>query len=149
MEEEQLIEEVDKEAGSYVLILYNEVEEEIKIGKLDSIDLKEGYYIYVGSALGPGGVQARVKRHNQEHKKSHWHIDYLRAKTDLAAVWYLYSTERFEHQLAQLFAERSTVPLAGFGSSDCNCQAHLFYSGEEPKFSYYEEELEEVNLYKV
>ncbi|MFO8145391.1 MAG: DUF123 domain-containing protein, partial [Candidatus Syntrophosphaera sp.] len=42
----------------------------------------------VGSARGPGGLAARIARHQREPKPRHWHIDYLRAHAELIAVWY-------------------------------------------------------------
>jgi len=44
----------------------------------DKLDLLPGYYIYIGSAFGPGGVRARMLRHLRADKPKHWHIDYLR-----------------------------------------------------------------------
>ena len=57
----------------------------------------------------------------------HWHIDYLRKYARLVSVWYR-SGARCEHSwAAQLRAiPGKTVPMAGFGSSDCRCAAHLF-----------------------
>ena len=143
-------EEIANKAGSYILILSNKQRREIKVGKLATLSLDKGYYIYVGSALGPGGVQARVKRHSKKDKKDHWHIDYLRSVTDLVSIWYLYSEDRFEHQFAELFQknDKIAVPLAGFGASDCACAAHLFYSKEKPKFDKYKHDLEAEKLFR-
>ncbi|MFQ5579314.1 MAG: DUF123 domain-containing protein [Nitrospiria bacterium] len=51
------------EPGTYALILQSRSEARGQVGRLGQINLKPGYYIYVGSAFGPGGVQARVSRH--------------------------------------------------------------------------------------
>jgi Uri superfamily endonuclease len=43
-----------------------------------AICLKPGLYVYVGSACGPGGLEARLRRHLcGKRKKMHWHIDRL------------------------------------------------------------------------
>jgi len=38
-----------------------------------------GWYVYVGSALGPGGLAAKVGRHLGGRKMCRWHTAYLRA----------------------------------------------------------------------
>lgn len=152
MEPESITANIEKEPGNYVLVLYNKQQQTIEVGKLGIIELKQGYYLYVGSALGPGGVQARVNRHSQQNKKMHWHIDYLRAVTTLKEIWYLYSKQRYEHYLAELLQQTKimSVPLMGFGASDCDCQTHLFYSEQKPNFVNYKENLsEEIDLLKL
>ncbi len=42
--------------------------------------LEPGYYIYVGSAWGPGGLRSRIARHIKKDKKIHWHIDKVTSK---------------------------------------------------------------------
>ena len=151
MSDNPVVATIDKEPGNYILVLYNDEEQEVEVGKLATLDLQPGYYLYVGSALGPGGVQARVNRHSQKNKKNHWHIDYLRAVTNLVSIWYVYSEERYEHHFAELLEtdDNMSVPLLGFGASDCNCQAHLFYSRQKPNFSYYQQQLENISLLQL
>jgi Uri superfamily endonuclease len=93
-----------------------------------------GYYVYVGSALGPGGVRARVLRHCRTNKSEHWHIDYLPMSP--VAAWYRHTTECLEHRWAELFSSvmgLSSIP--GFGCSDCRCESHLFVAHREPDFA--------------
>jgi len=98
------------------------------------ISLREGYYVYVGSAFGPGGVKARVSRHYRTPIKLHWHIDYLRRFLHPVAVWYTYDHRRLEHQWAKVFLKMDLhVVLSGFGCSDCNCYSHLFFTIEKPE----------------
>ena len=139
----KLTDKLDNKAGSYLLILKNKEQQTVTVGQLGEYDFKEGYYIYVGSALGPGGVESRVKRHSKKNKKLHWHIDYLRAVTDLVEVWYLYSNSRYEHQFADLLEqfENIEIPISDFGASDCKCQAHLFFSSNLPSFAKFKEKL--------
>lgn len=50
---------------------------DIRVGKLRTIRFRKGYYIYVGFAMGNGGLRARVGRYLLDRKRLHWHIDYL------------------------------------------------------------------------
>jgi Uri superfamily endonuclease len=65
-------------AGTYALILRSHSKATTQVGRWGRINLETGYYIYIGSAFGPGGVRARVSRHFRKEKRKHWHIDYLR-----------------------------------------------------------------------
>lgn len=115
--------------GTYAIILKNDKSTRIQIGKWGELDLQPGYYIYDGSAFGPGGVQARVSRHLHTDKRPHWHIDYLRAHVTPIEAWVSYETERLEHQWADILLRMPEItPIHGFGCSDCNCQTHLFYA---------------------
>jgi len=121
------------EPGIYLLLLYGEGV--IKIGSLGTITFPSGFYGYVGSALGPGGL-TRVSRHMRMattgNKKPRWHIDYLLMSHDfrLQRVYCASTCERLECPLAQAIALPS-VP--GFGSSDCCCKGHLFFSPDDPE----------------
>jgi len=119
--------------GTYVLILRSSSKATVQVGQWGQITLKKGYYIYVGSAFGPGGVQARVSRHFRKNKPTHWHIDYLRKFLNPVAVWYTHNPERLEHKWAQFLSNLSGITsIQRFGCSDCNCQSHLFYSHSKP-----------------
>ena len=39
--------------------------------------LKEGLYVYVGSAFGTGGLRGRILRHLKKDKPKHWHFDFI------------------------------------------------------------------------
>lgn len=114
--------------GTYSLILSCRTNPIIQVGQLGGLQLQPGFYVYVGSALGPGGIAARVAHHERVSPRPRWHIDYLRAHTQLGQVWYTCDPVRREHQWADLFkqARGASIPMAGFGSSDCNCMSHLF-----------------------
>jgi Uri superfamily endonuclease len=126
---EKLNNELKAEAGTYILVLKSETNKNIKVGSLGKLEAEPGYYFYVGSALGPGGVQARVRSHYKQNQSKHWHIDYLREVCKLEAVLYTYSEERFEHDWAKILQmeAESMIPKLGFGASDCGCKAHLFF----------------------
>jgi len=122
------------EKGAYVLILRCSVSEKLTIGRLGVLDVEPGYYLYAGSALGPGGLKARLRHHARASGKPHWHIDYLRASTDLEEIWFAAGSVRREHQWAAALAglRGATTPMPGFGSSDCNCETHLFHTRRKP-----------------
>ncbi len=105
--------------------------DQIRIGKRGLLSVNPGWYLYVGSALGPGGVQARVLRHLRGSKKLHWHIDFLLASEALHVeeVWWTHSHDRCECQWGKSLKMLGTeVLISRFGASDCKCLAHLFYA---------------------
>ncbi|MFZ4789362.1 MAG: GIY-YIG nuclease family protein [Candidatus Competibacteraceae bacterium] len=118
----------DSRPGTYALWLTIAEPLIVKVGQRGELRLHPGCCVYVGSALGPGGLQARIAHHARMTVRPHWHIDYLRRHAPLTEVWYSADPVRREHHWAALFqALGGTVPLPGFGSSDCRCPAHLFH----------------------
>lgn len=129
MQTDQTVDGMKPEPGTYALILQNHTTANIQIGRWRAIDIRPGYYTYIGSAFGLGGVQARVSRHCRTDKPKHWHIDYLRAYVTTVGVWVSYETERLEHQWAQTLLDKNEIiPIPGFGCSDCRCTSHLFHT---------------------
>ena len=63
--------------GTYALILVSSSDRWIEIGKLGKFLIQPGYYVYAGSAFGPGGLKARIAHHMRISQRPHWHIDYL------------------------------------------------------------------------
>jgi Uri superfamily endonuclease len=129
------VRQIPAEPGTYALVLSSSVQRRIRIGQLGTMQLQPGYYIYVGSALGPGGLRARIARHLRLHKRTHWHIDYLRARARVDEVWYWCGVSCREHQLARALetAPGASVPLPGFGASDCGCTSHLYFFKRRPR----------------
>jgi Uri superfamily endonuclease len=91
-----------------------------------AVVLEPGFYLYAGSALGAGGIVARLSRHFRRGKALHWHIDRL---TEAAASL---SAHAFpagcECAIVKKFLRMDGVgvPVPGFGSSDCRrCPSHL------------------------
>ncbi|WP_440998227.1 GIY-YIG nuclease family protein [Arhodomonas sp. SL1] len=125
--------------GTYLLILRAQCEEPVRIGRWGVLSLRPGYYLYCGSAFGPGGVRARVARHARQGKAAHWHVDHLRARTVFFAAWYSHAPERLEHRWANtLAAMHGPEAVDGFGCSDCHCRAHLFFSAAAPSREVFE-----------
>lgn len=117
---------VPKEAGIYALILQLEKSKTIKVGKPGFIEFKNGFYIYIGSAMG--GLRKRIKSHINKNKKPHWHIDYLMQEAKLMKIAYLITDARMEDNTACFF-ENHFDSIKGFGASDSKiCSSHLFFS---------------------
>ena len=113
--------------GTYALVTRLEVTETISIGVLGAHQFHPGYYVYLGSALGPGGLRARVGRHLHQRasSKRHWHIDYLLRKSTLIEIWWGVGDDRQECSWSEILGNSGIVFPLGFGSSDCNCDGHL------------------------
>jgi len=128
---------MEKTPGTYALLLRADTEQTLEVGALGEMAVRPGLYVYVGSAFGPGGVRARVRRHARADGATHWHVDYLRAATTLDAVWYTHDAVRRECLWARILRDGSGawVPLEGFGASDCDCPAHLVALDARPSIA--------------
>lgn len=114
--------------GTYALLYSCKKHARVNVGRLGSVRLQPGSYVYVGSALGPGGLPARIAHHRTATSAPHWHIDYLRPHARLEQIWFSYGPERREHEwAAAMQAVLGGEPVPGFGSSDCRCHSHLFF----------------------
>jgi Uri superfamily endonuclease len=135
---------IPSEPGTYILILEALSRRRVPVGVLGTLDLDPGFYAYVGSALGSGGLRGRLARHRRRSRSPHWHIDYIRRHTALREIWFLVGMSRREHLWAEIFARSSgvVIPFAGFGASDCGCRAHLFRFLHQPNLSFFRHELE-------
>jgi Uri superfamily endonuclease len=120
---------IEPKPGTYALVLFCETNTRIQIGRLGMMQLQRGYYVYVGSALAPGGLRARITHHQQLTIRPHWHIDYLQAQTRLHSVWLRYGGRRQEHEWARAMQKvgGAAIPLPRFGASDCSCPSHLYF----------------------
>ena len=123
-----------KMRGTYCLEIAVSADSEIMIGALGKIHVREGKYVYVGSALK--SLEKRLERHFRREKKKHWHIDYLlksgSAKIERALV--NSSGTRLECDTAQKIALSGT-PVRGFGCSDCRCESHLYRIEKMPELA--------------
>ena len=147
--------------GTYVLALrlVDGRPQEIKVGRLGTFLFPAGWYLYAGSALGPGGLRARLSRHLRRldgsapvppgevgfgwessgserpgAKRAHWHVDYVREAADWSGAWVSSSDQRRECDWAGALRGLPTATLVapGFGASDCRCACHLVWVAELP-----------------
>jgi Uri superfamily endonuclease len=129
--------------GTYALILYLSSHCSLRVGRMGVHEFKRGYYLYIGSAFGTGGLAARIRHHIRLSDRPHWHIDYLRTVSGLKAAWIVFSgsrsddraNRRLEHVWASVVEKmpNARIPIKEFGSSDCRCASHLFYFGRKPR----------------
>ena len=120
--------------GTYLLVIHLQKKSSIIIGALGRIEFQQGYYIYVGSAMGNKGSTTllnRVKRHvdSSNNKKIHWHIDYLLdcEHSYISKILLIPSTERLECFFSNELKDICDKIIYHFGSSDCSCDSHLYY----------------------
>ena len=106
----------------------------VRVGRLGELQLRSGFYVYIGSAHGPGGLRARLAHHLEPSSRPHWHIDYLRTHANPEEVWCCYDPRPWEHEWAQRLGTLpgASIPLAGFGASDCACESHLYFFKGRP-----------------
>lgn len=125
---------LETHAGTYALVLSARANRLVRVGRLGSFRLQSGFYVYVGSALGPGGVGGRLIHHLKQSCRPHWHIDYLKRHTSLEEIWYCHDRASWEHRWACHFGTQPgvSIPLAGFGASDCHCESHLYFLPNRP-----------------
>ena len=119
--------------GVYCLIFENRACK-LEVGKKGEFSFYPGFHIYVGSALGPGGLK-RVKRHinlsRNRDRNPRWHVDYLHLNPDfrLVSAVYAFTSARLECALASRIGGDF---VSGFGCTDCKCISHLFYRNKSP-----------------
>lgn len=124
-------------SGTYALLLSCPRARTLRIGRLGDHRVPRGWYIYVGSAFGPGGLQSRCRRHLRPLNRRHWHIDYLRPAAFLTGLWFTTDPVPREHQWSEMIVDLpgASVPVPGFGSSDCRCRSHLFHFASNLAFA--------------
>ncbi len=118
------------EKGNYILQMELRGSAEIAIGAARKHTFIAGFYLYIGSAYGGGGMQSRINRHLDKEKKLHWNIDYLTNRANIVSVWTITPPASIEHTIAARIFKNNilTAAMERFGSADCNCATHLFYS---------------------
>ena len=114
--------------GSYVLLIELSEKQIIAIGNLKAVHFHRGGYAYVGSAMG--GFKSRLNRHLKGNKSPRWHIDYLLQQAPISDIILCETKDRVECAIAQALS-RQFESIPGFGSSDCKCRSHLFFTADE------------------
>lgn len=118
----------NKAKGIYILLIELPMEQTITVGSLKSILFLRGYYAYVGSALA--GFKSRLNHHLKGSGRPRWHIDYLLPTASISSIILFETSARVECTIAQALS-RQFDSIPGFGSSDCRCRSHLFFTTEE------------------
>jgi Uri superfamily endonuclease len=119
--------------GIYCLVFRNPACT-IRVGALGEIAFCKGWHIYVGSALGNGGL-ARLERHRalsrDKDRPPKWHVDWLSESPSFLLRYTVHALteERLECRLAAALGGES---IPRFGCSDCTCSSHLFYRRRNP-----------------
>jgi len=132
--------EIPAKCGTYALLLSCQRPRKLRIGRLGAHPVAQGWYVYVGSAFGPGGLRARCRRHLGPLRRLRWHIDYLRPATSCQGIWLTTDWVPREHLWAETIGGMlgARTPIPRFGSSDCLCPSHLFYFSSPPSFSIFQ-----------
>jgi len=105
------------------------------VGALGKISFPGGFHIYIGSALGSGGLK-RLDRHchlaRECNRRPTWHVDYILTdpRFELLFAVYALTEDRLECQLAGALGGPG---IRHFGCSDCACTSHLLYRSHDPK----------------
>lgn len=128
--------DIPASGGVYALVLRLDGPTELVFGRghsRQSAPLEAGWYVYVGSAHGPGGLRARTDRHRRRSRVAHWHVDALLARAELVEIWFAEVAADREHAWAQRLARQpgAAIPVRGFGARDCRqgCGSHLVFLG--------------------
>lgn len=121
--------------GTYLLLIQMSQPTKLTVGRLGAFCFQGGWYAYAGSALGPGGLRARLARHARMQKRIHWHIDYLLESAQLMQSWQIACPARLECEWAAALARLAHAQIAvyRFGASDCRCPGHLVYWPTRPE----------------
>lgn len=123
--------------GTYALIYRCDAPFQAVVGKLGPVSFSSGYWIYVGSAFGPGGLKSRLRHHLGPPVRPHWHLDHIKHALRPVEIWLTTDIGKQEHAWAGVISRLrgATCPIAGFGASDCTCRAHLIHRRRRPDFS--------------
>lgn len=130
-------------AGTYALLMRSDTRRRVAVGRRGEMRLQPGWYLYVGSAFGPGGLAGRLAHHLGLARRPRWHLDYLRPAVSPRELWYTTEPIAREHDWAQLLAARpgAVMPLPRFGATDCRCPAHLFFFRRRPDAAHFRRRL--------
>lgn len=123
--------------GTYALIYRCPTDIETAAGALGTVRLSAGYWVYVGSAFGPGGLRARIGHHIAPATRPHWHLDYIKCALVLREIWSTTDPVKREHDWAGILCayRGAHCPIPGFGASDCACASHLIRLRRRPGFN--------------
>lgn len=132
--------------GTYALVFRARRRRVVRVGRLGPVELRRGWYVYVGSAFGPGGLAARIRHHVRRAARPHWHLDYVGRAVRFSEAWCSEDPRRREHLWAVLLRHIAgcSVPAPGFGASDCRCASHLLFFNSAPSVEDFTKRLREA-----
>ena len=123
--------------GTYALILELVESRTLEVGQLGGFTFPAGFYVYMGSARGPGGLRGRLSRHLRWNGKPHWHIDHLATLAVMRGyVFFVFGCKEGGFRPTECAWSQALITLPGaaipapkFGASDCQagCPAHLVH----------------------
>ena len=141
-----MIQRIPRARGTYALIYQCDAPFQTVVGRLGPVCLSTGYWIYVGSAFGPGGLKSRLGHHLKPSHRPHWHLDYVKHFLKPVEIWLSTDTIKQEHvwaiDLSCLIG--ATCPIAGFGASDCSCLSHMIHLRRKPGFSGFQKRIRQT-----
>ncbi|MGM0608657.1 MAG: GIY-YIG nuclease family protein [Candidatus Muiribacteriota bacterium] len=111
----------------YIIILHNKKKVSIPVAKFGLLNFEPGFYFYIGTSYR--SPEKRIKRHLSQHKKKHWHLDYITEKIKPVKACLFKNVEFSECELNSHIHNEfcTTFPFKKFGSSDCRCYSHLHF----------------------
>lgn len=122
--------------GTYALLIKLPELTTVKIGALGEITFNDGWYVYSGSAFGPGGF-SRIDRHKElasgDKDTRHWHIDYFLGDTE-ARIATVFRTPKRDIECS-VVQSLSGTRVAEFGASDCDCASHMIHHTKREKLA--------------
>ena len=120
------IEKMPDFKGAYILALRLGETINVELPRIDAGQLRPDWYVYAGSARGSGGIRARVRRHFQDTKTMHWHIDLLTVNSLEIAALAVAGGHECELVGKLLDSLQFKVAIRGFGNTDCQYyESHL------------------------
>lgn len=125
-----ILEQECNDAGDYIMVMHLEESKDIEVGSKGLIHFPRGYYLYVGSARAH--LTKRIERHKRKRKGMHWHLDYFRKYCTVIAALPVRTSDDLECAIAESIHHIAEWSILGFGSSDCQCESHLFGMHDNP-----------------
>jgi Uri superfamily endonuclease len=120
------VDAIPEAKGAYALLIRLDRAVEVLLPKPGFVRLPPGWFVYCGSAKGPGGLRARLRRHFRTDKTERWHVDRLTIRAAEMAAVPVCGGEECRLVSRLLRSPAFEVAVAGFGSSDCAvCESHL------------------------
>ncbi|MCB2146901.1 MAG: GIY-YIG nuclease family protein [Deltaproteobacteria bacterium] len=137
---------LSKQQGTYALVFKCGTPFRAVAGRLGPISLTTGYWVYVGSAFGPGGLHSRLAHHLKPSTRPHWHLDYIKHALHPIEIWVTADEVKREHDWAGKIStlKGATRPIEGFGASDCQCLSHLIHLPRRPDYSQFLKQTEKI-----